>query len=458
MKRLDLLTTFALACAVIAPARALDIGLEGTLRLESSDNIGAANAGEESNGQIGFMTFGVFGEQRGNLLQAGFSGEFEATRVVSDPDDEPTTLNNFFGAANLQLSPSLTWYFGDVLGSVRTGDGVLAVNGEETARRNVFVTGPAFNAEFGTSSSVSAQTLYFHQTQQDRELEQLLSAEFVWQYDLGGGNSYGLDLNNIYTDEADEPDNPDAIADNNRFSASVFWDRQQPRWGLNTSLGGTRYDVEDTTVSGLNAQLQLTRRLGPQTSLNFAIGTDLSDEAIATIDTLLEDGEGVEPEVDGIFQSNTASLSYATVRLGTGIDVGVRFEDAQYKLIGSSASNVELEDNRSAAIFGNISKQFSRRLSADFGVEASRQTFANRDDEVDAISANAFVGYYLNRSFELGIGWGVASNSGIDTRNVEGGGVETIDSLENRVSLQLLWAPPTRATKETVVQLKQLLR
>ena len=189
--------------------RAFDIGLEAEIRVETSDNVGGANEGLEEDGQFGFASFEVFGEQRGRLVQAGFSGELETQRLLSDEDSDLTTLNNFSGAANVTLSPTFSWYFGDVLGTIRTGDDFVPLDDDElSTRRNVFVTGPSFDIEIGTSTQISAELLYFNQDQDDVDLAQLVTGQFEWRQDTRGGNTFGVDISDFF---ADEPSSSDGV-------------------------------------------------------------------------------------------------------------------------------------------------------------------------------------------------------------------------------------------------------
>ncbi len=463
MKQRVLIASVLAAClAPCTTVRALDIGLEAELRLDSSDNIGRSDVGSEEDGQIGYALFGVFGEQRGRFLQGGFSGELETRRLLSDNDAEASTLNNFYGAANLLLSRSFSWYFADVLGTVRTGDGILPVDDDEiTARRNVFVTGPSFNYSLDSFSTVNAQVLYFNQSQDDRDLASLVTTQLDWRQDTSGGNTFGVSVNNIFTDEPTGDDDEEIDSDNNRFSANVFWERARGRMNYYGSLGATRYDVNEAVINGANAAFRISRQFTAVSDLSFSIGTDLSDENISTIDSLINDGAGVEPEAAGVFQRNSASLIYSFGGARTSVETGFVATDAQYQSLSgiSDQFDATLEDNLTLAVYGVLSRRFTSRISTDLGLRFENQSFANRPDESDSIVANASIGFQINQSFNLGLGVRTARSEGINTREADVPGEDgAFETIENRAQIQLRWAPPSRATKETVVQLKQLLR
>jgi len=462
MRRILLTSALAAGLALSLHARALDLGLEATVKIESSDNIGSVNAGGEEVGQVGSVLLGVFGEQRSRRLQAGFAGDLETSLVVSDEDAEPTTLNNFYGAANLLLTQSFSWYFGDVLGTIQTGPGLLSLNEEDTAsRRNVFVTGPSFNYEIDSYSTIDAQVLYFHQSEDARDLAQLLNSTFVWTQETDGGNAFGLNINNIYTDEPLSPEGEDVDEDNNRFSASAFWERDRGRMSWYAAAGATRYDVNEAVINGANAEFRLLRRLSPVAELTFGLATDLTDENISTIDSLLDDGTGDAPEAAGVFQRHSASLIYSLASNTSAFETGIRAADSQYQLLSeiNTAVDPTLEDNFSVSVFGVGSRQITPRINLEFGLEFQTEQFDNREDESDSVLASAVASFQLSQSFQLSLGARTSRTEGIDTRTlVNEDGSNKLDRIENRVSLELQWAPPSRAKQESVVQLKQLLR
>ncbi len=449
-------------CSVLsAPAQALDIGLEASARVEASDNVGGSAVGTEEEGQLGFVLLGVYGEQRGRIFQAGFSGELETRRVLNDDDADPTTLNNFFGAANVLLTPTFSWYFGNVLGTVQTSDEILSFEDEDTARRNVFVTGPSFNYNISSVSELSAEILYFNQNQNDIDLAQLVTARLGWRQTSNGGNTFGINLDNIYTDEPEIDAGEEINPDTNRFSATAFWERTRGLLSWYAALGGTRFQVEDAGVNGVNAEFRLARRLGPQTDLTFSIGSDLTDENIATIDSLLDDGTGLAPEAAGIFQGNNISLVYSTSSSLNSFEVGIRGSSSEFQLLEElgALDDPALDDNVTVSIFGVLSRRLGSRFNVDLGLEFENQRFSNLDDESDSVRASALLGFQINESFSLSAGLRSARSEGISTRdNISLEADGSFEIIENRALVQLRWAPPSRATQEPVIQLKQLLR
>jgi len=425
-QKIVILGALAAGLASAAPVRAFDIGLEAEIRVETSDNVGGANEGLEEDGQFGFASFEVFGEQRGRLVQAGFSGELETQRLLSDEDSDLTTLNNFSGAANVTLSPTFSWYFGDVLGTIRTGDDFVPLDDDELSTRR------------------------------------LVTGQFEWRQDTRGGNTFGVDISDFFADEPSSSDGFDANFDSNRFSASVFWERIRGRISWFGSIGATRFDVDDDTINGANAEFRVTRQFTPESSLIFSIGTDLSDSNISTIDSLLSDGVGIEPEASGVFQLNQASIIYDFNASGNAIQVGGRVEDAQFELLtlDDASDDPSLQDNLTLSVFGTLSRQLARRWSLDANLLLENQTFDNLPDDLNGVTGSVSLNFQINRSFSLNGGFRTAFSEGIDTQqSIPGVGDDgEFNITETRATLGLRWAPPSRASREPVVQLRQLLR
>jgi len=341
-----LVVSFVLA----SPVYGLDIGLEGALEGEFTDNLEDSDDGESSLSSAGILQLGVFGSQNSRRVQAGFAGEIETSLDFDDEDAEPAALTSFAGAADVVLSQSFSWYFGNVLG------GVLTLDDEEVSRRNVFVTGPTFEFEPNTSSQITASLLYFNQTQDDTDLAQIYNAAFRWTKDTNGGNAFGIDLSDIFSDEPEADDGMDAVGDNNRFSASAFWSRERENMSYFASAGATRYDVDDQAINGAKADLSITRRFTQASDLSFVIGTDLSDETIAVVDELIEEGEGEALGADGIFQRHSASLNYNINGRLTTLGIGASYVAAQYKLLQNAGPSFDAsrEDNFTTSFISAI--------------------------------------------------------------------------------------------------------
>ena len=185
----------------IGKAEALDIGFQGELSLEGSDNVDNVNAPNEENGLIQSVVLGVYGEQRGLRVDAAFSGEIDTQRTSDDDDSDITTISRFLGAAEFKITPrSWSWYVGDILGGVRTDNALQTIDDLEIDRRNVFVTGPQFEYEQPGVSRTNSRALYVNQTEDNEALESLFSVDFRHERDITLSSFYGVNLGNIFTD------------------------------------------------------------------------------------------------------------------------------------------------------------------------------------------------------------------------------------------------------------------
>jgi len=183
-------------------AVALDVGFESLLSVTASDNVNGANKGSqidgrsaEVEGQVGNIQFGVFGEQKGTRLKGGFAGEIISRRRLDDPDANFSSITQFLGAAELKITPrSFSWYVGNILGSVRSDDGLQSIDLADDERRNVFVTGPQFVYELDSFSRVNANIQYVNQTQDDVTLETLINSNANWSFDTDNGNTWRYEI------------------------------------------------------------------------------------------------------------------------------------------------------------------------------------------------------------------------------------------------------------------------
>lgn len=451
----------------IGAVHALDLGFEGLLSLESSDNIAGVNSPDEEDGQTAGALLGVYGEQRSRIVQAAFSGEIDTRRVISEEDSSFNTVTRFLGAAEFALTPrSWRWYVGDILGGVRNDNAVQTIDDTEIDRRNVFVTGPSFEYDVEGISRTRARALYVNQTEEDEVIESLYTFNFSHERETTPGSYYGLRLGDVYTDVPEDSDTVQAAnGDFNRSSISVFGNRLRGFLELYGELGVTRYDTEDESLNGLNAELRATRTLGPQTAFTARLTRNLNDQTLSTVESLISGGGetvGLRPEIAGFFADTELTLEYSFQSSVNSIDVGVGVSELDYQLLASDPSlslSADGEDQMQAFAFGSWSTRLSTRLRGELGVRYERQEYDNRRDETESVLAGAQLVYRLSRSFELEGSVVHDSATGLLTRFSTGVGVEQdIDVTENRVTIGLRWAPPSRASRDLTVELKSLLQ
>ncbi len=444
---------------------ALDVGFESQLLVSASDNVEGGNRGDEIEGQVGNVQFGVFGEQKGTRLSGGFSGEIYSTRRLDDPDDSFSAVTQFLGAAEFQITPrSFSWYIGDILGSVRADQGIQSIDDTEDERRNVFITGPQFVYELDSFSRVNASFYYVNQTQDDTQLESFFDTNANWSFDTDSGNTWGVALTNIFTDNPD-----DALeGDFNRFSLAGTWSRSRARNTYNARLGATRFDTVNESLNGASARLSLERQLTAQSVFGVSVSRDLSNESLDLVESLIDTGTGALDNADGFFDETRLDLNYELTTAETALNFFAGVGQSDFRLLSDSTGFVttaaNLEDRTTFSAGSSLSHGFSTRVRTNASLTYSGQDFNNRLDNTQSILGEAQIFYRLTRSFEAQLGYRVNVAEGQRTRAVvgaNGGTVETLedlDSIENRLLVGLRWAPPSRATKNLTIQLKSLLQ
>lgn len=463
------LPVLLLVLMVPATAWSLDLGFEGRLTLDHSDNINSANSPDEEAGQTAGAVFGVYGEQKSRIVNAAFTGEIDTRREFSDGDSSYDTLTRFLGAAEFSLTPrSWRWYVGDILGGVRADNAVQTIDDTEVDRRNVFVTGPSFEYDVEGRSRTRARLLYVNQSEDNDDLETLYTATASYERDTTPGSYLGVRVGNIFTDIPDESENANIRQDGdfNRSTVAAYINRARGFVELYGELGVTRYDTDEESLNGLNARVQALRQLGPMTSVSISLSRDLNDQTLSTIESLIEsggDGVGVRPEVAGFFEETRLDIGYSFQSTNTSIDLGLGVAQQDYQLLGADSSSLILEADSEDQLQGFATASMARRLSNRLRTELSfsyeRQTYDNRVDETDSILASAQLIYSLSRSFELEGGVVHDSATGVLTRfNTGVGQEEDVDVTENRVIIGVRWAPPSRASQDLTVELKSLLQ
>lgn len=447
-------------------AWSLDLGFEGRLTLEQSDNIESVNSPDEEDGQTVGAVFGVYGEQRSRRVNAAFKGEIDTRSDVSEDDSSFDTLTRFLGAAEFSITPrSWRWYVGDILGGVRSDNALQTIDDTEIDRRNVFVTGPSFEYDVEGRSRTRARLLYVNQTEDGDELETLYTATASYERDTTPGSYIGVRAGNIFTDLPEASDNPDISqeGDFNRSTAAAYVNRARGFMELYGELGVTRYDTEEESLNGLNARLRAIRQLGPMTSVSVSLSRDLNDQTLSTVESLIQnggDGVGVRPEIAGVFEETRLDAGYSFQSTDTSLDIGLGVAQKDYQLLDLDPElNVDpdIEDQFQTFVYGSLSRRLSTRLRTELSVSYERQTYDNRDDETDSVLASAQLIYRLSHSFELEGGIVHDSASGVLTRFATGE-PEDVDVTENRVNIGLRWAPPSRASQDLTVELKSLLQ
>jgi len=440
---------------IATQAAALEFGVEARTLVQASDNVDQADAGAEQEGSLGFVGIGVFGEQSGRLATGAFSGEIDV-RTRLDEDDGIDTLSRFLGAVEFRLTPRvLSWYVGDVLGSVRVDDTDQPVNDFRTQRRNVFVTGPQAEWQIDAANRLDARLLYLHQSGDGDQLETLYNGFVEFQRERIAGRRIGLRLSDVFTDASRVGEGEDA----NRVSASGYIERERGAWSLGGELGGTRYDTDDQSVDGLVAQVEAVRRLGPVSAATLRLRRDLNDRTLGTVSSLLGSGSAAQQDAGGIFEETRLEALYELKGSVGTAEAGIGAATLDYRVVdGGTLDDALADDQDQVETYGFVvgSRSLTPRLRAQGGVRYERERFDNLPDEADSLLGTLGITYQLTRELQLDASYLFDRSSGIRSDEVDG--LVELDRTENRVGLGLRWAPPSRASQDLTIELKSLIR
>lgn len=439
---------------------AFDIGFKSEFAVDASDNVGAQNAGEEEGGSAAYGEFAVFGIHETNRLDAGFNGEILTVRHFgAEPNEQESTITKFMGAAEYQITPrSLSWYAGNIMGSVRGSDALQPIDEFQDTRRNVFATGPALEYRTSSFSTLKTRFLYVTQYQDGENLPTIYNTQASWNYNAAAGNVWGVRLSDVYTD------NPVEIleSDINRLSLVGTWSRQRGDQQYSAQLGGTRYTTVIDQVLGLNLQVKAARGFGERNTVSIVLGQDLREQSINTVERILSDGSSFTPDGDGFFDQTKLEVILDQNSVGSNINLKVGVSQADYRLLSNDAelgARGNLLDKVNLNAAARYSKAITERTNLSASVSYQEQEFDNRDDSSSSLLTFVEVSHRLTRSVELNAGYKSRNGSGSRAVFFNGNNIgnELTDKTENRFTIGVRWAPPTRASQALTVQLKSLL-
>lgn len=465
-------------------AAALELGIEGFLGYESQQNINDSTIDGELavEPKVLNSVISVFGEQRGRILRADFSGELETESDLEDENYNVATVTRFAGAGELSITPrAFRWYFGDVLAAVRNPDAFRIADDINENSINLFVTGPTFESVTEGVSATEARLFYLHQSQDGEEPQSIYNFSVRHQWDASVSSFYGVRFNDIYTAVAEDPNFNPALGeapdgDFNRMTLAVFSNRTRGSSEFYGELGATRYDTDTESITGLAAGLRYTRILGPRTTFDTGITHTLNDQTLNTIEALLiNDGDdaGLQPEVDGIFAETRIDARYQLELPRSRFEFIVGLAQLGYKALTGDAAiflAVDGEDQNQGTVTAVYSKELSPRWEASLSGVFERSEYVNREDRSDAALITGVLGYTLTRSLDLEISLVYDAGEGLRTRfnrvvdpSAESGfsivrdEFETDESL-TRASIGIRWAPPTRASRDLTLRLNSLMQ
>lgn len=438
---------------------ALEVGFESSLFAEISDtdNRAPERNGTGLNGTLGTFNFSLFGQEKSNRAEGGFSAEFRGERVLDEESDSGNaneTFTRFYGGLSVATPARfLDWYFGDVLAGVLAEDQLQSLDDNEGRQVNVFITGPEISTQVGVQKTLDMSFYYVNQsddTENDLDTLYRLNADFTSV--LSGGKLWGIRLNDVYTDKPDTAVNSE---DFNRASGAVFVSRQRGVTTLDVELGATQYSSNGEDTDGLRFGLDWGRTLSNTQTLSFSLSHDLIDQTLGILQDLTTDQQARE-ETNGVAANTQVDIRYESIVGENSLFLGLGAINSDFQLAsdesGFTSRNTRLRDNLSYGLRAGFSRNLSARTSVNLDASLQRQEYLNRPDEIDSLSVTGAFTFAINNRWAVELGAGYLQEEGSTTTINEISGTLTpelaLDEIETRVFLGLRWAPPTRASRD----------
>ncbi len=463
--------TVVIAAVLSTSTYALDIGFESALTAFDSDNIGGINTGPGDLDVPGGLTtefsFGVFGEHTARNYTGGFDANLVLRQRTGDDDTtSENTITRFLGALDYAITPrGLNWYVGDVLGTVlpRGQLQALDIDRDDLVRRNVFITGPEVNFEIDQASRINARFLFVDQSD-DRniELENIYSLSASYESEINTADRWGWLLSDVFTDNP-ETDVATQVqeADYNRLSAALFWGRERSVNGYYLQAGLTQFTVDDETVDGASLQAVFTRALSPQSTFAFTVGQELTDTTLTSIEGLTTTGVATEENIDAIVQETSVAVEYRFESTLMTLDASAGLRDSDNQLLfAQNLAAIDPDTEDTTGFFGSLAvfRRFNNSLIGNAEVSFIHEEAVNTALEQDSLLTTLSLSYLLTNTWTIEGGVSYSFDEGIEANTTDTTlGDSPFELEENRVFLSLRWSPPTKATRDSTLELKSLI-
>ncbi|MFO7305180.1 MAG: hypothetical protein C0P74_006655 [Gammaproteobacteria bacterium] len=339
---------------------------------------------------------------------------------------DETVDSEWYGTADgviiLGLVPErFTWIFQDTFGQVQA-DPFQPSTPETRENLNYFTTGPDIVLRFGASTYLQ---IFGRYSTVDYE-QSLLDAERT-----GGGFVLGRRLSGLgeltltgLAEDVTFDDLPDQ--DFERQHVFLGYDVRGSRTEFRSELGYTWLELESGRRGGALANIAISRRVSPSSSLTLSFGTRFTDASESMRGGAVRVGRGGEITASADpFENRWAGLSWDYTGNRTNFVIGVSWQDEDYEQ--------QSEFDRTRLVYeARLTRSFTPTMEAGIRATRTDEEFDTTQFEADETQVAVDVNWRLGRAF------GLTLTVDHTTRNAVG---ELGEFDENRAYLMLTYRP-----------------
>jgi len=269
-------------------------------------------------------------------------------------------------------------------------------------------------------------------------------------------------LSDVFTDNP-ETDVATQVqeADYNRLSAALFWGRERSVNGYYLQAGLTQFTVDDETVDGASLQAVFTRALSPQSTFAFTVGQELTDTTLTSIEGLTTTGVATEENIDAIVQETSVAVEYRFESTLMTLDASAGLRDSDNQLLfAQNLAAIDPDTEDTTGFFGSLAvfRRFNNSLIGNAEVSFIHEEAVNTALEQDSLLTTLSLSYLLTNTWTIEGGVSYSFDEGIEANTTDTTlGDSPFELEENRVFLSLRWSPPTKATRDSTLELKSLI-
>lgn len=304
--------------------------------VDYSDNITRVLAsGEEIEETIGSAGFTLMLDHEGRRVRSNVAADLAWLHYFENTFDDEV-VGYFDGDLVFDIVPErIQWFFQESFGQIRT-DPLSAETADNREYVNYFTTGPDFTLGLGGANFLRLSGRYSDNTYEDLTFD---NTRYSGTVTIGRRLTETNVLSVNVTSDRVEFDDESVNTDIDRQAAYLNYSAQGARTGLNANVGYTEVEILGETSSGLLAQLDLTRRLSPASSIYLSAGTRFSDAGDVFRDALDRrtrfQGQSRDATLtqatDDAFEYRSFSTGYNFERNRTTLQFGVEWSEERYE-------------------------------------------------------------------------------------------------------------------------------